>query len=178
MAEVVEKLTFGEVYENGKMQRFRRRGHLESRDVKISFELVQDEDGYPPDRWETMWARETESGLYSVDNIPFFARGVSPGDTVRVRKEEGELIFDGVVNPSSSSVFRIFVLNGADVQAARDEFRAMGCESELSHIAPLFAVEVPGAVDFGSVAKLLAEGTESGRWEYEEGVLRHSLQAE
>ena len=65
------------------------------------------------------------------------------------------------------SVFRIFVLNSADVW-----------ESELSHVARLFAVEVPGAVDFSGVAKLLAEGTGSGRWEYEEGAFRHSLQAE
>ena len=149
-------------------------GHLESKDVKVAFELAQDEDGYPPDRWETMWAKETNSGLYSVDNIPLFARGVSPGDVIRVRKEDGTLIFDGVVNPSPSSVFRIFVSNRADVQAARDEFRKMGCESELSHITRLFAVEVPGTVDFGQVAELLAKGTETGRWEYEEGALRHS----
>ena len=138
----------------------------------------QDEDGYPPDQWETMWAKETGSGLYSVDNIPFFTRGVSPGDVVRVRKEDGTLIFDGVVNPSPASVFRIFVSNSADVQAARDEFREMGCESELSYITRLFAVEVPGTVDFGQVAKLLAKGTETGRWEYEEGALRHNLPAE
>jgi hypothetical protein len=148
---------------------------LQSKDVKIAFELVQDEDGYPPDRWETMWAEETEPSLYTLDNIPFFARGVSPGDVVRVRKEEGELIFDSVVSPSPSSVFRIFVLNSEGVQAARDDFKELGCESELSHLARLFAVEVPGVVDFDSVAKLLAEGTETGRWEYEEGALRHRL---
>jgi hypothetical protein len=146
---------------------------LESKDVKIAFELVQDEDGYPPDRWETMWATETESGLYSLDNIPFFARGVSPGDLVKVRKEDGELIFDGVVSPSSSSVFRIFVTSSADVQAARDEFRQLGCESELSQITRLFAVEVPGTVDFSRFAELLSKGTETERWEYEEGALRH-----
>jgi hypothetical protein len=68
-------------------------GRLESenRYVKIAFELVQDEDGYPPDRWETMWAIEIEPGLFSIDNIPFFARGVSPGDVVRVRKDTESL---------------------------------------------------------------------------------------
>lgn len=171
-------LTSLEVYENRKCATLQNRGHLESKGVKIAFELVQDEDGYPPDQWETMWAKETGSGLYSVDNIPFFTRGVSPGDVVRVRKEDGTLIFDGVVNPSPASVFRIFVSNSADVQAARDEFREMGCESELSYITRLFAVEVPGTVDFGQVAKLLAKGTETGRWEYEEGALRHNLPAE
>ena len=26
---------------------------------KILFELQQDEDGYPPDKWESLWAYET-----------------------------------------------------------------------------------------------------------------------
>jgi hypothetical protein len=125
-----------------------------------------------------MWATETESGLYCVDNIPLFARGVSPGDLVKVRKEKGELIFDSVVEPSSSSVFRIFVSSSADVQAARDEFRRLGCESELSQITRLFAVEVPGTVDFSRFADLLAKGTEIERWEYEEAALRHEIPPE
>ena len=41
---------------------------------KIMFRLAKDPDGYPPDDWETLWAYEVEPGLYSIDNVPFFAR--------------------------------------------------------------------------------------------------------
>ena len=142
---------------------------------KVSFELEQDEDGYPPDRWESLWAYEVEPGLYSVDNIPFFAKGVSSGDAISAEEYQGELRFKSVVRPSKNSVIRILVSDAADAKAARETFHALGCESKQSHLAKLFAVEIPGTVSFEPVARLLAEGAESGRWEYEEGVLRHPI---
>lgn len=51
---------------------------------KISFELEPDADGYPPDRRESLWASEEEIGLYRIDNIPFYAKGISSGDVVAV----------------------------------------------------------------------------------------------
>jgi hypothetical protein len=74
-------------------------------------------------------------------------------------------------------VIRLYVTDLSQVQKVRDEFRALGCESELSHLPKLIAVEVPGKVSFGPVAELLREGQDAGRWDYEEGVLRHSLEA-
>ena len=144
---------------------------------KVRFELQQDEDGYPPDRWEGLWAYEVEQGLYRVDNIPFFAKGVSSGDVISTEQRDGELQFKSVVRPSKNSVFRIYVVDVADVQSARESFRSLGCESEQSHIPKLFTVEIPGNVPFEPVAHLLADGADSVRWEYEEGVLRHPVPA-
>jgi hypothetical protein len=142
---------------------------------KISFELEQDENGYPPDRWENLWAYETEQGLYSVDNIPFYVKGISSGDVISAETDGEQLIFKKLVHPSPNSVVRLYISNTDDVQAARDSFRRLGCESELSYIPNLVAVEIPGNVSFEPVGSLLAEGTESGRWEYQEGVLRHQF---
>jgi hypothetical protein len=142
---------------------------------KVSFELEQDEDGYPPDRWENLWTFEADEGLYCVDNIPFYVKGISSGDLISTEGDGEQLLFKKLVRPSSNSVIRVLVSDVATVQAARDSFRALGCESELSHVPKLFAVEIPGDVDFGPVGELLAEGDEAGRWHYEEGVLRHQL---
>src|SRR5881394_2696396 len=109
---------------------------------KVRFELVPDDDGYPPDRWERLWTYEVEPGLYSVDNIPFFATGISTGDVISAEEKEGELQFNRIVRPSKNSVFRIYVADEADAQRAREEFRALGCRSEQSHLPKLFTVEI------------------------------------
>jgi hypothetical protein len=144
---------------------------------KIVFKLEQDADGYPPDKWESLWGYETEGGFYCIDNIPFYAKGVSSGDVVAVEPQEGELRFKRGVRPSANSVFRLYVSDVADVQAARNSFRELGCESELSNNPKLVAVEIPGTVPIEPVGALLDSGAESGRWEYEQGVLRHSIAA-
>jgi hypothetical protein len=142
---------------------------------KISFELEQDADGYPPDKWESLWASEAEGGLYSVDNIPFYVKGISSGDKVSARADGDQLVFQKLVEPSSNSVFRLYLSNASTMQAVRDQFRGLGVETELSNLPKLVALEVPGTVNFGPVANLLGEGAASGRWEYEEGVLRHEV---
>jgi hypothetical protein len=144
---------------------------------KISFELEQDADGYPPDKWEILWGKETSPGLYCIDNIPFYAKGISSGDVVAAEPQEGQLQFKEMVRPSSNSVFRLYVSDPTDVQAVRDSFRKLGCESELSNNPKLVAVEIPRTAPFEPVAALLDEGANSGRWEYEQGVLRHPIPA-
>jgi len=143
--------------------------------VKVAFELEQDENGYPPEEWETLWASEVEDGLCCLDNIPFFARGVSPGDVVRVRREGGSRIFEEVVRPSRNSVFQVYLTDEKDMPAARAAFGNLGCDSELSNLPKLFAFEVPGDISFDPVAALLTEGIDSGRWDFEEASLRHPL---
>ena len=144
---------------------------------KVVFRLEQDEEGYPPDNWESLWAYETEPSLYSIDNIPIFVKGISSGDIVAVDQQGPELRFKTLVRPSTNSVIRLYLSDVLDVLATRESFRELGCESEQSHIPKLIAIEIPGAISIGPVAALLDEGAESGRWEYEEGVLRHHIAA-
>jgi hypothetical protein len=142
---------------------------------KISFELEQDADGYPPDKWESLCGYETEDGYYCIDNIPFYAKGVSSGDVVTVVPNEGQLQFERVVRSSGNSVVRLYVSDLSDMQATRDSFRERGCESELHSNPKFIAVEVPSRVGADPVDELLEVGAKSGRWEYEWGVLRHRL---
>jgi len=141
---------------------------------KITFELKQDEDGYPPDRWERLWAAKLRDGLYRIDNIPFYIKGVSSGDIVSVFVVEEELRFSEMVTPSQNSVIRLFVFEVEDVPSARRAFQDLGCESELSKAPRLFAIEVPEQVDFDLVWNVIEEGVDKGRWDFEIGVLRHN----
>lgn len=146
--------------------------------VKIAFELQQDEDGYPPDKYETLWAVALEQkGLYRLDNIPLYVKGVSSEDVVLAEPKEGRLVFVRLVQPSTNSVYRVFVSDESDVKAARDRFQELGCESEQSYVPRLFTMEIPGSVSIVPIEALLEEGAASGRWEYEAGVVRQELPA-
>lgn len=146
--------------------------------VKIAFELQQDEDGYPPDEYETLWAVPLEEkGLYRLDNIPLYVKGVSSEDVVLAEPKNGRLEFVRLVQPSTNSVYRVFVKDQSDVQTARDEFRALSCPSEQSYVPRLFTMEVPGDVSIIPVEVLLEKGAASGRWEYEAGVVRQDIPA-
>ena len=80
--------------------------------VKIHFQLEQDEDGYPPVAVESVWAQPAgQTGEYIVDNVPFFTRDATIGDTVRVREDDGNLWFERVVARSTNSLVRVVMLS-------------------------------------------------------------------
>ncbi|MCH8963512.1 MAG: DUF4265 domain-containing protein [Planctomycetes bacterium] len=84
---------------------------------KLTFYVEQDEDGWPADQIETLWAREAGEGLYVIDNIPFFVRGVSWGDIVSVEQSSNELLFKEVVRSAGHCTIRIIFLDSS----AKDE---------------------------------------------------------
>lgn len=147
----------------------------DSKHIKIAFELDQDENGYPPDTVETMWAVALEQAdHYCLDNIPIFAKGVSSEDVVRAKDDGNRPVFRNLEHSSGNSVIRVFVTDASEARSARDTFRDLGCASEQSYIPKLFALEIPRTVSALPIMALLEEGLRSYRWEYEIGVLRHS----
>src|SRR5260221_6074103 len=114
---------------------------------KVWFKIQQDEDGYPPVQVESLWARPFDEGKYVLDNIPFFARGVSWRDMISASQgADGNKWFSGVVNPSGHSTIRIVMFRNSGarpleerVAELRGRFAAVGCSTELSHLPGLFA---------------------------------------
>lgn len=102
---------------------------------------------------------------------------MSSEDVVLAEPKHGRLEFVRLVQLSNNSVYRVFVMDKADVQAAREEFRAIGCPSEASYVPGLFAMEVPGEVSTILVEELLDKGAARGRWEYEVGAFRRGVSA-
>ena len=74
----------------------------EQNHVKLIFELERDSDGYPPEDREGIWALPAPNGLFRLDNIPFYAMGVSDGDLVSVEERAGETFFKELVEPSGN----------------------------------------------------------------------------
>jgi hypothetical protein len=139
---------------------------------KIVFKLEQDQDGYPPAECENLWGAEVSKGLFRIDNIPFFVRGISPGDIVSVEEVESVLYFKALIQTSSTSVLRVFASKESDVPGLRRHLRRLGCQSELSHISRLFSVEVPQRVPVSLVIEFLKDQAAEEKLDYEEASVR------
>jgi hypothetical protein len=136
--------------------------------VKVAFRLEVDEDGYPPVSTETLWAQREGDG-FRLDNTPFFVHGVALGDIVHATPVEGMLGYQHVLKRSGHGTVRVIMFEGGDVEKTREEFRKLGCPSELSSISTLFAVDIPPMDDYSAVRNFLEQGLEKGRFDYEEG---------
>lgn len=154
------------------VQRRRTSREGEMAHVKVAFLLTHDEDGYPPESVETVWATPVEDPEgYRIDNIPFFAKGVALNDIVRAEYVAGQLQFREVLVESGHSTIRVLLWNEQDTQAVREEFQKQGCSSELTDLPGLIAVDVPPEVGYYTIHPLLEAGAAAGRWDYEEGCI-------
>jgi hypothetical protein len=143
---------------------------------KVVFKLEKDENGYPPADWEGLWAKKIEENLYELDNVPFFARGISTGDIVVAEKEEGgegRLLFRRVHRPSGHSTLRVVFFDKTMLLPLRDRLSAIGCSTELSHLPNLISVDIPPGVPLDQITDILKPGEEE-KWSYEEASLRQS----
>ncbi|AEI64121.1 DUF4265 domain-containing protein [Corallococcus macrosporus] len=139
--------------------------------VKVIFELERDEDDYPPADSEGLWARPLGEGLYQLDNVPFFAKGVACEDVVSAEDVGGELLFQEVVRPSGHATLRLIVHDEEDVPAVKALLEEHGCAVERSHVPGLISVDVPPTVPLDTLKPLLDEGEDAERWGYEEACL-------
>lgn len=142
--------------------------------VKIAVKLKRDEEGYPPVDWEDLWAISLGNDTFEIDNVPFYAPGISSGDHVSAVWREGSLVFLEVVEPKGHSTIRVVVYTENSTQRIRNELRELGCSTELGNIADFFSVDVPPQVDYSRVENLLAAYAEAGDLDYEESAFRHA----
>lgn len=140
--------------------------------VKIRFEIERDAEGYPPYDSELLWARSIAAGQFVIDSIPFFVRGISPGDVVRVSEGDHEPHFAGVVASSNNSVIRVIVFNEIDRSSVCHRLEKLGCAWEGSNMAGLFSVNIPVAVDIKAVVHFLQQCEHEELLEYEEASMR------
>lgn len=149
---------------------------------KIWFKIDQDEDGYPPVQIESVWATPAGGNIFRLENVPFFAKGVSFKDKVStVEGPDGKRWYEDVAEPSGHSTMRVIVFrNGSSpevlneqVQKLRQRFIEKGCITELSHLPGLFAVDVPPTILLETLRPILDEGAALEAWDFEESNLRH-----
>ncbi|WP_080599100.1 MULTISPECIES: DUF4265 domain-containing protein [Sorangium] len=144
-----------------------------SRLEKVHFRLIQDEDGYPPIAVESLWAQPgTGAGEYILDNVPFFARDATLGDTVLVREDEGDLWFERLLCGSGNSLVRIVFFERSCVDRLSAHLTMIGCFTEYLEGHGLLAVSVPNTVDISLVQSYLQAEANDGNIDYEEPILR------
>lgn len=134
---------------------------------KIIFEYQNANNDY---ELESAWATKV-GDHYKLDNILFYAPEYSWGDIVSVEKREGELYVTGLVKESGHSTVRILFNDQKDVQNTRDQLKKMGCDSELSNISTLIAVDIPPHIKYEKIKEFLGEGEKNEKWGYEEACL-------
>ncbi|MEW2352546.1 DUF4265 domain-containing protein [Spirillospora sp. NPDC029432] len=103
-----------------------------------------------PGRWEQLWARTLDGGLYEICCVPFFAYGLSLGDEVSARSApEFEWVVDSVVRPAPGTTLRA-AFRDRDRETVRDGQREIVAAAERAglpyeiHRFGYLAVHYPG----------------------------------
>ncbi|KIC37262.1 DUF4265 domain-containing protein [Leisingera sp. ANG-M7] len=144
---------------------------------KATIELDQDDwHGYST---ESVWVSEVSTGKYRVENIPFFAKGLSFRDIVSVREIDDLLIVDKRLRSAKGSTYRILPAKGGSKNVLNQLLTALnaaGCAYEHGDFGfDLYALNVPAGVDVHKVYALLEAGEQSKVWDFEEGDCSHDI---
>lgn len=145
--------------------------------VRVSFALEQDAEGWPPVTAERMWATPTSrDDVVVLDNIPFFARNVACYDVVSVTQDSSGVLWAGeTIRWSGNCTIRVIPFRDGplhgDRQAVLDAFAPLGVEGEGAEAYALVALNVPADADLVAVKRLLREGESDNRWAWEEGCI-------
>lgn len=144
--------------------------------VKVLF--VLGDDGWDGSYSETLWAEACKDG-FTLDNLPFFKKGVCYQDTV-VGKEisDGLLEYEKTVKKSANSLYRVLFRREKrdDALFLLRKIEGLGCiyeKNDLDDIL-LVAINIPGNVDIDATWKIIEMGIDNQTWEAQEGDDRHT----
>ena len=140
---------------------------------KILFVQKMDDNKYET---ESLWCQK-DGEYYVVDNIPFVAKRISLGDTIKAEYDEDEkaFYFDDFVKVSGNTTVRLYFKNENIIEGVRKRLNELGCEGEIFLARKVLAVNVPSNIDYKPIKKFLDEGEQQGMWTYEESCLAHNL---
>jgi hypothetical protein len=118
---------------------------------------------------ETLWAYNLGEDNYKLDNLPYFAYGVSWHDIVYAPydPDEERATFKHVVSKSGNRTIRVIfgtpVEDKNSSQALLDSLAELGCDFEKA-TKLLVVVNIPPSVELADVAETLTEA--EVQWEY------------
>jgi len=127
---------------------------------------------------ETIWARALGDGLFVLDNVPFFAYGLSLGDKVYARPtSESILEYSDVAERGGHSTYRVVLSDsvaGTRAEAYWQELQALGCDREIA-TSRLWAFDLAPGVDIHRVYRVLEKAEAEGTWTFEEAHVGHDV---
>jgi hypothetical protein len=134
--------------------------------AKVLFSITED-DGTAS--VETLWAFDLGDDRYKLDNSPFYAYGVSWGDTVLAPRDgaEGHPTFQSVLVKSGYRTVRVIfdppVRRGNASDVTLKGLVKLGCEHERAN-GQYYVLSIPPSVDLDKVVEHLVE--RKATWEH------------
>lgn len=112
---------------------------------------------------------------YIVDNIPFVAKRISLGDTIKAEYDADEKVyyFEDFISVSGNTTVRIFINDVQSIELVREDLNRLGCESEVLLQRKIVAVNIPKGVNYKPIKDFLDRGEQQQKWTYEESCLAH-----
>ncbi|MFE6172381.1 DUF4265 domain-containing protein [Streptomyces sp. NPDC056464] len=142
---------------------------------KVAFDLDAEHANWPPVPVERLWGEKTDVRFeIRVVNTPFFARGISYGDLIRVRPdhERRELVFESFTSESGHSTIRVVFLRSGVRDPVEHRIRDAGCGwNTVRGVKNLLAVDIPPTVGYDELRRGLVERVDSGDLEFQESAL-------
>jgi len=128
---------------------------------------------------ETLWARPLGGNRFRIQNVPFYACGISYDDVVEAPTLDNQNVVRAVVQRGGHSTYRIFVTKDKSLKRFREfwvPLERLGCTVERA-TERLFGVDVPPESDIYKVYDLLQAGETALVWDFEEAHVGHPLKA-
>ncbi|WP_318641921.1 DUF4265 domain-containing protein [Flavobacterium ardleyense] len=146
--------------------------NIKDNSVKVGFVQKTGEGEFET---ETIWCEKIDDENFIVDNIPFIAKRISLGDTIKAEYDSDDEMyyFDDFVKTSGNSTIRIIFYNDKYIDSTREWLTKSGCESEVLQARSIVAVNVAKKVNYTPIRAFLEEGEQKGNWVYEESCLEH-----
>jgi Domain of unknown function (DUF4265) len=143
--------------------------------TRIVFEL--EESDWHDHSTESVWATAVGHDRYRIQNVPFYAYGVSYDDVVIAKASHGQLVFQGVSQRGGHSTYRV-ILNGdttnEEFEAAWQKLESLGCTYERAGDR-LIAIDVPPETNIYEAYDVLQAGERTSIWGFEEAHCGHPL---
>jgi hypothetical protein len=124
-----------------------------SNSIKVCFKLKEDELGPFPISAENLWCH-IENGYYKIKNIPMFVTGLAVDDLIDI-KDVGDNKFQMCEMIESSGNSTVWMQVNVDASDIVKKLRSFGCQIEGGAFKELFAINVPGIVNWEPIGRYL-----------------------
>lgn len=141
--------------------------------VRITFTTPPDEHGWPPARFERVWALQTSDSWARLDNVPFFTKEATLDDLVEFRVDpDGVCAFVRNVEASENSLIRVLTHTRDTFDRVQKALMDLGCVVEGHATMLMLAVSISRSAGLQAPMDFLVELEEEGELEYEEAIIR------
>ena len=151
---------------------------MENNLVKVKVPLPANDPSGGEAEW--VWASPENNDVFILRSVPTFAKGLSYGDAMQVRKEGDVPVFDHVVRRGGHSTYRIYAKSdrrNPEVMEVIKKLENMHCDIEPA-TDRIVGIDVLPEADIYKVYEVLEDADRNGVLEFQEGHCGHPLHSE